>query len=329
MRTLGNTLTVMAFGLLLSTGHAETREWTSKAGTKVKAELVKLEADKVVLKLDSGKEVTVNLVDLSEDDQKFLKQAETAKVETPAAAGSQRFLPELQDGAGKGFHAVYKGDDFQAKVDKGGGMVINPIIDGKVNEKWAINIVADIYEQKANDREKFWFVSFEEYAAAKENPEKVRLVGTRRGGTKCEVVYEFGKNYVTTWFRAEPSDELKTKENIVYRMRHLVGKTTDMDSSEKFAKRCKLKQTMANGDRKSYDFWEAVKLGGDTEEIEIGGPLVGKSKMTFTRGKSEQIKFAPYQYGEAPLTSGFAIYMYKPDPATSEQDKEKTTITFK
>ncbi|SHI79005.1 SLA1 homology domain 1, SHD1 [Rubritalea squalenifaciens DSM 18772] len=306
---------------------AAERQWTSKAGTKVEAELIQQNGDVVTLKMQNGREIQVKASDLSEADQAFLEgqKSQTAEV----VSGSQKRLPVLASGEGKGLYALYRGDDYVARVSKSGSMKIHPIVDGKVNEKWFISIDVDIYEQQANDREKFWFESFEDYAQAAENPSQVRFVGTRRGGTTCEVIYGFEKNAVTTWFRADPSQELQSKDNMVYRVRHFVGKTTDMDASEKFSKRCRVKQEMIDGNKRKYNFWETLKFGGESKEIEIDGPMLGKHKMVFKRGGSESVKFSPYQYGESPLSGGFAIYMYKPDPTTKDHDAEKVTITIK
>lgn len=52
--------------------HAESRTWTSKAGTNIEAELVKRMEDRVALLTDKGRKLVVKVADLSKEDQLFL-----------------------------------------------------------------------------------------------------------------------------------------------------------------------------------------------------------------------------------------------------------------
>lgn len=50
------------------------REWTSSQGKKVQASLTSLEGGKVRLRLENGRELTVELLQLSEQDQRYLEE---------------------------------------------------------------------------------------------------------------------------------------------------------------------------------------------------------------------------------------------------------------
>ena len=56
---------------------AEVRTWTSTSGTTIEAELVRVEADRAVLRSANGNEVAINLSKLSAGDQAFLNTTTT------------------------------------------------------------------------------------------------------------------------------------------------------------------------------------------------------------------------------------------------------------
>ena len=59
---------------LATTSHA--RLWTSTSGSKIDAEFVRLEDDKVVLKKKDGKELSVKVSLFSKADQEFIKKSQ-------------------------------------------------------------------------------------------------------------------------------------------------------------------------------------------------------------------------------------------------------------
>ena len=62
----------------LATATADPRSWTDVKGRKIEAEFVSQTADKVTLKLASGKDVTLLKTQLSAEDREFLKTASAA-----------------------------------------------------------------------------------------------------------------------------------------------------------------------------------------------------------------------------------------------------------
>lgn len=65
-----------ATGVLITVGIVEvgwSREWTSKAGTTIEADLVRVHLDNAILKKKDGKELVVPIAKLSPADQTFLR----------------------------------------------------------------------------------------------------------------------------------------------------------------------------------------------------------------------------------------------------------------
>jgi hypothetical protein len=84
---------------------AAPRTWTDTKGRKVEAEFVSQTANKVTVKLATGKEVTLPKLTLSEVDQEFLKTAAPAPASAPPAASTSR--------------AAFTGPTFDsARIDK-------------------------------------------------------------------------------------------------------------------------------------------------------------------------------------------------------------------
>lgn len=79
--------------LLTHAAPTKTREWTSKAGTKVTGSALAMKAGKVQLKINE-KTLVVPLHQLSEEDQTFLKShfGENATASQPAGASSSEDL---------------------------------------------------------------------------------------------------------------------------------------------------------------------------------------------------------------------------------------------
>jgi hypothetical protein len=105
--------------LLVSASHGaeptETREWISVTGSKVKGSAISVAAGQVKLKLDGGRELTVPLAKLSEDDRRFL----TDHFGEEEASGSA-------EGAGSGAEIVtdglaHKVGVVEGPIDAGGG----------------------------------------------------------------------------------------------------------------------------------------------------------------------------------------------------------------
>ena len=75
---------ILAASFLINPLHAEFRNWVNSEGVSIDAELVKVDGDKVTLKLRNGKVSTFSQSKLSMADQDFLKANGTAKPESAA-----------------------------------------------------------------------------------------------------------------------------------------------------------------------------------------------------------------------------------------------------
>lgn len=87
---------IAATGVLVSVSAvapALGREWTSKAGTTINAQLVRVHLDNVILKKDDGRELVVPVAKLSASDQEYLRLHAAAKTGAEAAQGE--LLEEL------------------------------------------------------------------------------------------------------------------------------------------------------------------------------------------------------------------------------------------
>ena len=65
----------MAIVLAVPAPAGETRTWTNLKGQEITAELVRVDGEKVVLRMDGGRQVTIAVNTLSESDQQYVKEA--------------------------------------------------------------------------------------------------------------------------------------------------------------------------------------------------------------------------------------------------------------
>lgn len=79
-------LTLILFAGFSVVAFAETRTWTSTDGKSIEAELVRASDTTVTVKLENGKNVPIKLNQLSEDDQKFVKDWQADVKEKEMAA---------------------------------------------------------------------------------------------------------------------------------------------------------------------------------------------------------------------------------------------------
>jgi len=92
-----------------------SREWRAYGGYTLKAALVKLDGDEVVLKAADGSVRNVPLRMLIAEDQTLAKElaAQLAAADLPAAmSGSGNRLSEFTEGPGKGYFAFYENKNF-------------------------------------------------------------------------------------------------------------------------------------------------------------------------------------------------------------------------
>ena len=87
----------ITIALLAGTSWGEERTWTDVTGKfSVTAELVEVRGDKVVLRRQNGKQITVPLAKLNAEDQQFLKLAEL-KAQAQAELEKGELFFEKQD----------------------------------------------------------------------------------------------------------------------------------------------------------------------------------------------------------------------------------------
>jgi hypothetical protein len=102
----------IAFALFAGVAWSADRTWTDATGEfSVIAELVGVRGDKVVLRRQNGKQITVPLAKLSEKDQRFLKQS---KSEASVAEG-EASAKGISEVAGKFFTDLRNSDRTESQ----------------------------------------------------------------------------------------------------------------------------------------------------------------------------------------------------------------------
>lgn len=338
----------------------EPRIWKSNKGTSINAELLFVGKTLVVFKTDKGKEISTPINSLSPEDIAYLKQLnekpkvtsnveekitpaekmapkateekiptkKTAQKEDELLATKEARLDTLKDGKGKGMHAYYEGENYVAKVNNKGFLMVYCKDDtGNIDERWRLLIRAKSLHRIDNSMVHFPFEKILTGNPAKPNATEIKYTFESKSGIKSDVILEFSPDGFTTWTRSEEGSS--TPEDMIHIMSHHIGTMENVSKDQEYLKKIKFKRTLVEGKRERLDFSENVKISGDTEECEITGSFFGQLKLKFKRAGDDEAKLTPSQYPGSPLSQGFSMNTIKTDSTTNRHNSEKVTITFK
>ena len=139
MRNRGRSFALVAAALWFWIGFSKADEfvdWTSTAGTTIKAKFVEESDGKLTLVKEGGGRLVLRLDQLDEASQKMAREFSAAQEEVEEESaepddGVDYSVETLKEGEWKGFHAVYEREKFIAVVERGGRMRIYMKEDGK------------------------------------------------------------------------------------------------------------------------------------------------------------------------------------------------------
>lgn len=334
------TLFIMLFSMLTILAHAaEFREWTSNKGGKMNAELVSKTDTHLILKKESGKELKLSIEQLSDADQAYLMQLDAAgDAEKPKAVdkakqrkttkGRAALLPMLHTGKGEGYFAHYEGDHYVARINRNATMDVYLKDGGKSDElleSWKIVIEPIAYKKNRlgtiTGNRMFDIIKHDDPA---EDPDRVELSVMLKGDIKCDLIYEFSPESMTTWMRSEHGYD--PPEVMNHMMTHRLGSvrnlTEDPDKLEKM--RLKIESD-------KYNYLDKVRINStiSRDDYEISMPAITSTKIYFDKGSDKNTRLMLWKYVDNPLSKGYYIRCRKNDYISTKHSSEKTTITFK
>lgn len=320
----------------------EMRTWTDSAGTgKLRAELVTVEGDRVVLKKPGGRPVALTLSDFCAKDQDYLQKHQAAKKAAAPVRRRDGYLPVFGAGEHKGDHAVYSGKTFDAVVRERGVLVIYPkddagnrITDPRLT---ALMRCASSDEQK---RTRYWKLkSFEGPAEPAVQPSVVHIRGTREAQddeAAFDLVYEFKEDEITIWHRSDIPRALKDNRMVnvsceVGKVKRVVAMETAQEAKSAVAgweakiKPAKDKRSKSKKSR-ALTFHESQTLRGEVEQFTVSGGVFGPRIVSFIAPRDKATHVLMYNYQGMPLYEGFRVNTRKDDPSSDKQMKEQLII---
>jgi len=350
------TLTILLLSLALfsvqSSLAGEMRVWKSAKGSQINAELLFAGETLIVLKTDKGKEISLPIKSLADEDIAYLKQLKNTKNEdkvekeaaqknkpapekkTPTTLPKEAVAPKagsletLSEGKGKGLHAYYEGKQYIAKVtNKGSLLIYYKDADGKVDERWKMVIRAKSMLKTKNGWNHYKYLKILKGNPAKADATTIKYTFQSEAEITTDVIFEFSPDSVTTWTRSDEGAE--TPADVLHLMSHHFTTLDKVTKDNDYLKKMKLKRSTVKGDRERFNFSEVEKIHGDTKECEISGPFFGKAKLIIKRAKDDEAKLTPSQYPGISFSGGFSLNGIKTDCKTNDPNSEKTTITFK
>ena len=256
--------------------------------------------------------------------------AEKAK-ERQAARQPTNLLPVLKEGKGKGYHAYYEGDQYIAKVGARGQLsIIYKDDSGNIDENWNMTIVSHASRQEGATPDKWVVYHFEKmlkFDPPKMDATEVKYTCQRRGDMTTDVVFQFKPEGFTTWSRAD--ETATTPPDMVHSILHHFTGVNKVSKDVDYHKKMKISYDPLDGRKGKSNFYDEKKLVNHVDEYEVSGPLFGKTKMEFKKGKDKNVRLLSYQYPGMTLAYGFTIYTVKDECETTNHDREMLSITFK
>ncbi len=329
-----NTLFIMLFSMLSIFAHAgELREWTSSKGSKMTAELVSKTDTHLTLRQASGKEITLAIKQLSDADQAYLKQLDEAasdkgqnKVDKEKKKAG--LLPVLHDGIGVGYFAYFEGEHYVARINANAAMEVYLKEEEKASgllDGWKMMVEPIAYKRnKLGTISGYKMVEILNHGDPVENPDQVKLSVMLKGGIKCELIYEFTPEGLTTWMRSERGSD--PPEVMNHMMTHRLGRVLQLANDQKDLEEMRLK---VRSDKYDYFNKHRINTTVSHDKYEVSMPAITNTKILFDKGSDRNTRLMCWKYGDDALSKGYFIRSRKDDFNSAKHDAEKTSITFK
>ncbi len=303
---------LLALGLLrgVLAGSAELSTWTSVSGAQVQASFVGIDNDQVVLQPEEGDEVVIRVNLLIPEDQVRARKLHAEGGEEEADNGG---LPLLTRGPGKGHHAYYTHEMFDAWVTKNGRLYIHPKESGKRVGR-AFHVCPRV-RINVNGSRSARFEDFTDYGPATQEPQSVTFEALAEYGDvkiTCEVEYTFDQNTIcasTEIIDPRRADQLMRAETRF----HFSG-VEDIPAQMSQSERVKLLEKNVlrwrGGDVRRWqeeNFYDSRTLRGQVDEAEISGPW-GQRVVGF-RGENRRSgnRTSLWNYSGRTLNDGYTF----------------------
>ena len=328
---------LLASILVISPCVGELREWTSSKGTKLTAELVSKTDTELTLKNKSGKEITLAIKQLSEADQQYLQELENvddADKPEAAATGNQGkagkkagLLPVLGEGLGAGYFAHFEGDHFVARINSNATMDVylkDKEQSSGLLDDWKMVVQPIAYKKnRLGTVSAYRIVDTLKHGDPAEDPEKVELSVMLKSGIRCDLIYEFSDEGLTTWMKSEGGSD--PPEVMSHMMTHRLGSVKQITEDPKDLEKMRLK---IESDKYDYLGKYRINATQTKDDYEISMPAITSTKIRFDKGSANSVRLLPWKYGDDPLAKGYYIRARKAAFDSTDHKREKTTINF-
>ena len=327
---------VVLFSMLsIPLNAAQSREWTSSKGSKMTAELVSKTDTHLTLKQASGKEITLAIKQLSDADQNYLKQLDEAasdKGQNKVDKGKKKGggLPVLHDGIGAGYFAYFEGEHYIARIKANATMEVFLKEEGKASgllDGWAIAVEPVAYKKnKLGSISGYRMKQILSHGDPVENPDQVKLSVMLKGDIRCNLIYEFSPEGLTTWMQSEHGSD--PPEVMNHMMTHRLGQVLQLTDDQKDLEKMRLK---VGSDKYDYFNKHRIKSTVSNDKYEVSMPAITDTKILFDKGSDKNTRLMSWKYADQPLSKGYFIRSRKGEfnsnnTAAGRQANRRVTI---
>ena len=262
----------------------EVHDWTSKAGSTIRAEFTRLEGGKVTLLRENGRQLVLRLDQLdAKSQQRAEKLAELGEADPEEGEVDAKYrVPLFKDGPWKGYHAVYEREKFFAAATKAGQLRIFQKVDGKriKGAQPALFRLSPHYVALVTEGREVVFVETEGQPTM--DPEELTFNGKTAAGMTFQVTFVFKDDSIEAYgfLKDRGNVEHPTRLNIGMRFPRNKAIKPDMNTEE---------QTVIVGD----SWIKGESRDGDDVEFDFVTEVGFRKHPHMTRGlKTVTVKHA-------------------------------------
>ena len=157
-----------------------------------------------------------------------------------------------------------------------------------------------------------------------ENPDQVKLSVMLKGDIRCNLIYEFSPEGLTTWMQSEHGSD--PPEVMNHMMTHRLGQVLQLTDDQKDLEKMRLK---VGSDKYDYFNKHRIKSTVSNDKYEVSMPAITDTKILFDKGSDKNTRLMSWKYADQPLSKGYFIRSRKGEFNSNKHKAEKTTITFK
>ena len=320
-------------------GVKELHDWTSTAGSTIRAEFMRLEGGKVTLLSENGKQLVLRLDQLDKKSQQRAERlAELGEADPDEVEADAKYrVPLFKEGPWKGYHAVYEREKFFAAATRSGQIRVFQKVDGKriKGKQPALFRLSPHYHVAVTEGREVVYVETDGQPTM--DPDELTFKGKTAAGMTFQVTFVFEDDSIEAYgfIKDRGNVEHPTRLNVGMRFPKNKKITPDMGVEEqtKIVGDSWIKGETRDGDEVEFDFVTEVgfkKHPGMTrgmKTVTVKHADCGPHLFTFTPPEREHGHLSLWNASTIAPHAGFSVPLHRKETG-NRSAKTATRVTI-